>query len=34
MNRRHDLYGTRVLPLLALVLFTIAHLGPALGATR
>jgi hypothetical protein len=34
MNRPYDLYGTRVLPILALVLLTIAHLGPVLGATR
>ncbi|MEU0938002.1 MULTISPECIES: hypothetical protein [unclassified Embleya] len=29
-----DLYGTRVLPLLAVVLLTISHLALVLGASR
>jgi hypothetical protein len=34
MNSLPDLYGTRVLPLLAVLLLTISHLALVLGASR
>lgn len=33
MNSRRDLHGTRTLPLIALLLLTIAHLGPFFGVS-